>query len=158
MLQGGCPLGFFCANATTKERCRKVKRRVSGRLTTQATYCDERSDKAALCPAGYYCSRGDSKVKCGQGYHCPEGTYKAKQCAPGRFSQEPNQACKDCPKGYYQPSNTAVACMECKKGTFCAAGGDEPLPCEASGRLSTFRRRVYFGSPLPSCDITHDIF
>ena len=72
-------------------------------------------------------------------------------CKPGYYSEsglnDPQQACKSCPKGSYSYENGTKACMSCPdKSTTLKEGTADPNECY--GKLVYHLRRIWIMSTI----------
>ncbi|KAG9392255.1 hypothetical protein J8273_5240 [Carpediemonas membranifera] len=124
-----CPAGYYCPEGTitsTEYPCPAgTYSAATGRtLVSQCTscsagkYCETTglTEPAGDCSEGYYCAGGATTPTPTDGISgnvCPAGFY----CPAG--SSTPTA----CPRGTYNPSTGAEACLSCAAGSYCGSPG-----------------------------------
>lgn len=96
---GQCDEGYYCVSGVDK----------SNPVMLNDTQCPTSSIHPIIghiCPAGHY---------------CPQGTDFPVACPAGSYQDLTNQwGCKDCPEGYFCPSNTSDYMLNvCPAGYYC---------------------------------------
>ena len=81
-----------------------------------------------VCNAGQFTNRSGEQTTCND-------------CVPGRYQPGGQEACLDCPKGWYQDEGGRQFCLPCVQGEYNdVTGGVQCKQCAAGTASNTVRR------------------
>ena len=146
-----CPSGSMCPSTDAAPT-----------LCPAGTWSYTSSPTCNPCSAGYICPAGGTTptpegYECAVGSYCPSGTTVPILCPAGRYGytthgESVDQACHDCPAGYFCAEGTAGISdnIKCPEGFYCPEGAPQATPCPSgtySGTIGAITRTVCLMCP-----------